>query len=255
MRLQVPRWLHRRLWRLGIDVVGVTHWNHPVLRRMRLLADHRVDLVLDVGANAGQYGRELRDLGYAGRILSVEPLSTAFAALERERAGDALWEAERVAVGEAPGDATLHVSRNSVSSSLLPMLPRHVSAEPDSAYVAEERVRVERLETLLARHAPPGSRPFLKVDAQGSELAVVRSAGASLSRIIGLQLEMSLVPLYEGAPALAPLVAALEDEGFTLVSIEPGHADYGTGQLLQADGVFFRLASPGVRRPDGNVVS
>jgi FkbM family methyltransferase len=241
VRLEIPRWLHRRLWRLGVDVVGVAHWNHPVLRRMSMLADHRVDVVLDVGANTGQYGRELRDLGYSGRIVSFEPLASAFAALEEERARYPPWEAERLAVGEAPGEATLHVSRNSVSSSLLPMLPRHVAAEPDSAYVADERVRVERLETLLARHVPAGARPFLKVDAQGSELSVVRSAGASLSRVLGLQLEMSLVPLYEGAPLLAPLVSLLAEDGFTLVSIEPGQADYATGQLLQVDGIFFRM--------------
>lgn len=240
MRLELPRWLHRRLWRLGVDVVGVSPWNHPVLRRMKLLGDRRVDVVLDVGANAGQYGRELRQLGYAGRIVSFEPLSAAFAALQGERAGDPLWEAEQLAVGEVSGEAVIHVAQNSVSSSLLPVLPRHLAAEPASRYVGTEKVRVERLDTLVARHLPAGARPFLKVDTQGSELAVVRSAGSELHRFIGLQLELSLVPLYQGETLFAEMVALLEPEGFTLVSIEPGHADYASGHLLQADGIFLR---------------
>ena len=240
MRLELPRWLHRRLWRLGVDVVGVSPWNHPVLRRMKLLDDHRVDVVLDVGANAGQYGRELRALGYAGRIVSFEPLSAAFAALEAARAGDPLWQAERLAVGMAAGEAVLHMAENSVSSSLLPMLPRHLASAPASRYVGTETVRTERLDTLLARHLHDGDRPFLKVDTQGSELAVVRSAGSDLHRLVGLQLELSLVPLYQGETLFAEMVALLAREGYTLVSIEPGHADIASGQLLQVDGIFLR---------------
>ena len=78
MTLAIPEWLHRKLWRLGVDVVGTTHWNHSALRRLKLIRDHGIDLVFDVGANAGQYAKELRDLGYAGRIVSFEPLSAAF---------------------------------------------------------------------------------------------------------------------------------------------------------------------------------
>ena len=54
--------------------------------RARLLASERIDLLLDVGANEGQYALRMRRAGFQGRIVSFEPLSDAFAALERRAA-------------------------------------------------------------------------------------------------------------------------------------------------------------------------
>jgi FkbM family methyltransferase len=241
MKLEIPGWVHRRLWRLGVDVVGANHWNHPALRRMRLLRDHRVDVVFDVGANAGQYARELRELGFGGRIVSFEPLSQAFGKLEAAAARDPGWEAVRVAVGERAGVATIHVAGNSVSSSLLPMLPAHERHAAGSAYVGTEEVPMETMATLLERHARPGERVFLKVDTQGYERRVVESAGGALDRVVGLQLELSIVPLYESEELLPEMLLWLRGLGFTLVSLEPGYADFQSGQLLQVDGVLFRM--------------
>lgn len=248
MKLEIPGWVHRRLWRLGVDVVGANHWNHPVLRRMRLLRDHGIDVVFDVGANAGQYARELRELGFTGRIVSFEPLSDAFARLRSLARGDPAWEPVRCAVGERTGEATLNVAANSYSSSLLPMLAAHERHAPDSTYVRTEVVPMETLEALLARHARPGERVFVKIDTQGYERRVLESAGAALGRVVGVQLELSIVPLYEGADVLPEMLLWLRGLGFTLVSLEPGYADYATGQLLQVDGVLFRAdVTPGPR--------
>jgi FkbM family methyltransferase len=245
MKLEIPSWIHRRLLRLGVDLVGANHWNHPVLRRLRLLRDHRIDVVLDVGANAGQYGTELRELGFGGRIVSFEPLSDAFAKLRKAAEGDARWECVRTAVGERAGTATIHVAANSYSSSLLPMLAAHEAAAPGSGYVGTEEVPMEPLEALLARHVRPDERVYLKIDTQGYERKVLESAGAALGRIAGVQLELSIVPLYEGVELLPEMLLWLRSLGFTLVSLEPGYADPASGQLLQVDGVLFRSAQAG----------
>jgi FkbM family methyltransferase len=230
---------------MGLDVVPYRHTRHPIARRTRLFAQHGIDLVLDVGANAGQYGRFLRNIGYEGRIISFEPLSSAFAALEQTRRGDILWEAHRVALGDHDGSATLNVSGNSESSSLLSMLPAHLEAYPDSRYVAVEQVPMTTLAGVIGE-AARGSRIFLKIDAQGYERQILEGARGELDRVTGVQVEMSIVPLYEGEPLMHQMIPFIADRGFILMSLEPGASDQRTGQLLQVDGLFFR---PGWARP------
>jgi hypothetical protein len=61
--------------------------------------------------------------------------------------------------------------------------------------------------------------------------------------VIGVQVEMSIVPLYEGEPLMHQMIPFIANRGFTLMSLEPGASDQRTGQLLQADGLFFRPGS------------
>ncbi len=209
-------------------------------RRMSLLRHHGINLVFDVGANEGQWARQLRVLGYRGRIVSFEPLGTPFDKLERARRGDPLWVAERLAVGETPGEASMNVAGNSVSSSFLDATAAHLAVAPESTIVGRETVRVERLETLVERHQREGERLFVKADTQGFEGAVVESARSAINRIQGFQLELSLVPLYRGETLFAEMVALLAARGFTLMAIEPGICEPVSGQQLQVDGLFFR---------------
>jgi FkbM family methyltransferase len=71
-----------------------------------------VDLVVDVGANIGQYGRLLRDWGYDGRILSFEPMRDEYAVLSRVADADGWWETVRSA---DDGELAIHVTGNSLS--------------------------------------------------------------------------------------------------------------------------------------------
>lgn len=54
---------------------------------------HRIEVVLDVGANDGDFGRKIRDEGYRGRIASLEPNPAAYERLCGAIVNDPLWEA------------------------------------------------------------------------------------------------------------------------------------------------------------------
>lgn len=246
MRARATRTVKRALRdlarRAGVEVRRRSVLSSPDLRLLALIDRQGIDLVLDVGANRGQYGRHLRALGYQGRILSYEPLSEAHATLTQAAAGDAAWEVgPRVAVGAEAGTVTLNVAGNSASSSVLGMLPLHVSAAPHSAYVGKEEVRLERLDVLaaeaVARHR---GRTLLKVDVQGYERPVLEGAAELLSDVTAIQSELSLAPLYEGQPLLADMVAYLAGLGFELHSLGDGFTDAATGRMLQVDGLFCR---------------
>jgi FkbM family methyltransferase len=179
-------------------------------------------------------------MGYRGKIISFEPLPDAVGQLGRLSRSDPRWQVLELAVGEFDGVAQLNVAANSVSSSLLTMLPSHEEMAPHSKIVATCEVEVKRLDTVLPGLLEPQDRAFLKIDAQGYERRILEGGRASLAQIVGVQVELSLVPLYAGAPPMLELIDSLDHEGFRLMSVEPGFSDQKIGRLLQLDGVFFR---------------
>lgn len=211
-------------------------------RRARLLAHLGIGLVLDVGANAGQYAERTRRVGYGGRIVSFEPVSAPFASLSAAAAADPFWEARRLAIGEDDGEIEINVAGNeAASSSVLAMGERHLESAPDSAYVGTERVAVARLDTLWDELAGDGSPAvWLKLDVQGYELPALRGAGSRLGEVAAVQCELSLVPLYEGGAGWREVVDFLGERGFEPAGVEPGFEDVRTGRVLQVDGVFVR---------------
>lgn len=212
-------------------------------RSVSLLAAHGIDVVLDVGANVGQYARSLLRMGYRGRIVSFEPSAGARLKLSANARGVPGWQVVPLGLGDFDGQSTLHIAGNSQSSSLLDMLPRHVQAAPDSAYVSTELIEVRRLDSIFTTYCRAGDRCFLKLDVQGFEQAVLRGARDSLARCIGVQLEMSFVPLYVGEATLTDMLEIMSDLGYSLMSLENGFADPASGRLLQVDGVFYRNAA------------
>jgi FkbM family methyltransferase len=209
-------------------------------RRVRLLASREVDLVLDVGANIGQYALRTRSAGYRGRIVSFEPLSSAFAELSARAAADITWDCRNQALGSSVGRAVLHVARNSYSSSLLEIDDRHLESAPDSRYVRTETVSVVVLDSVWDEVVRDAERPYLKLDVQGFELEALRGAERSLAKVAGVEAELSLALLYEGAPTYREVIEHLEAAGFRLAGLEPEFFDPETAELLQAQGIFVR---------------
>jgi len=227
--------------RFGVDLVRYP--THDTQFRVAKLLDRLgVDCVLDVGANAGQYATELRDLGYTGRIRSFEPLKDAYAELARVATGDAGWSHENIAVGAENTTTTINVAKNSYSSSLRDMLPLHDQAAPSARVVGSQEVVVERLDTRFDEHIGGARRVFLKVDTQGFEDQVLAGCGDRLDDVCGLQLEMSLQPLYAGQKLFADIFETVTGRGFTIVDVAPEFADPTTAAMLQANGVFVRDA-------------
>lgn len=232
--------LRRALHAAGVDLVRSLDESELLRRRLQLLKGRDISVVFDVGAGSGQYAQTMRALGYGGRLVSFEPLPGPYSLLRSASATDPDWTAVNVALGETAGEAVMHVSRNCQSSSVLDMLAAHEEAEQDSTYIGECRVPMTTLSRMVSEHFEPADRLFIKIDTQGYEDKVIAGLGEDIGRVSGLQLEMSLVPLYRGQVLLPDLVTHLASAGFTLMSIEPGFWDRDSGQLLQADGIFFR---------------
>lgn len=225
----------------GFKVERYCQGTTPGLQLTKSIMSNSIDLVVDVGAASGGYGCALRSHGYNGKILSFEPLASAHESLSRNTAKDCCWEvAPRMALGENDSVAVINVAGNSDSSSLLDMMDAHRSAAPRSAYIDRQEVDVKRLDGLEHPLLKEAGSIFLKIDTQGFEGPVLRGATGLLPRIMGIQVEMSLVPLYAGQSGWRELMEQIENLGFELWNIFPGFMDTRRGKLLQFDGLFFR---------------
>ncbi|MFQ5972054.1 MAG: FkbM family methyltransferase [Alphaproteobacteria bacterium] len=227
--------------RLGFDVGRYPGFAEHWPRLVAMLERHGITLVLDVGANAGQYATALIHNGYRGRIVSYEPTQAAHAAAVRAAAAHPDWRvAERAAVGERPGEVEVNVSPESDMSSLLPMTAEAQRWLSSARYAGKERVPMVTLAAELPRVAQAGDRVFVKSDTQGYEAQVLDGLGDGIERIEGVQLELSMAPVYESQPHYLELLERLEALGFTAHMIVPGYYNRNYGRMLEFDVVCFR---------------
>lgn len=237
----ITRKLRNLLRRTGFDLRRY-HPSSSQHSAMRLLLRRlQIDLVFDVGANTGQTGEELFDSGFAGRVVSFEPLAAAHAVLVRKAALQPRWTAHpQAAVGALSGKVTIHVAANSVSSSVLPMLQSHVDAAAGSQTVGSESVPVIRLDDVAAGYLQGSNAAMLKVDTQGFEWEVLDGTSETLNKLVAVKLELSLVPLYVGQRLWRDYVDRMEGIGFQLYFAYPAFTDVRTGQTMQWDAMFVR---------------
>lgn len=239
---------HKFLHRLGIDI---NRYRPPEdiptavdMRRAGLLQALAIDVLLDVGANVGQYAQSARRMGYSGRIISFEPVSAVFEGLAKKANADPLWDAIQCGLGPSAGTAQINVAGNNAeSSSFLQMAKRTVEEAPRAAYVGSETVRVRALDDLTSELVRPSDKLWLKLDVQGFELAVLEGATRTLDQVLGLELELSLVPLYDGQPLVNEALGRVAAMGFQLIGVEEVFHDAAQLRSLQLNGIFERVTS------------
>lgn len=202
----------------------------------RLLSE--VDLVVDVGANTGQYATLVRELGYRGPIVSFEPSRQAYETLARRAADDSRWDVRRCALGRAEGNSVLHLSANSASNSMLSIQPAHLAAAPYSQVIGQEEIRVSTADEELSDI--DGRAVWLKMDVQGAELDVLAGAETTCGRARVVQSEMLLGDLYEKQADYLEICSVLRDSGLRLHHLERGFQDKSSGLVLAVDGLFVR---------------
>lgn len=229
--------LRKVLAKIGLEVG--TYAGSFAEHRLKLLESLGVRTVWDVGAHVGQYGSSLRANGYRGHIVSFEPASAAHADLQRTASGDERWTVVRAAAGQADDELELNISANGQSSSLLPMLTRHVAAAPRSAYIGTESVPVRPLDELVdeLRLVAPFA---LKLDVQGYEMSALSGATQLLADCVLAEVELSLSPLYADGANWQQVVEYLSKRSLRLCDIDRVYYDHASGDLLQIDGLFRR---------------
>lgn len=204
------------------------------------ITNYGINCVVDVGANVGQFGLDIRRRGYKGELISFEPVAETFEVLLRTIENRQPWKAFQLGLGSKESELDMSVSGNDgLSSSLLKMKNLHISNFPESAIISNQKVRISTLDLELNKLQIDPRLILLKVDVQGYEAEVLMGASESLKKIPLCYLEVSLQPLYEGEKTLLPILSFLSNLGHEVIDVYRG-VQASDGSLLQLD-ILTRL--------------
>lgn len=242
--MRLKAFVKKLLRHYRLDVQRYSAQRDEGARVVRLLQLLGSELVLDVGANSGAYGRMLREHGYRGRIISFEPLPDAYDSLCSLAATDPAWQvAPRCGIGRERGRRRLNVSKRSTSSSFLEMTAQHISAAPDSHYAGTVEADLWSLDEILDEMGLDAHGQFLKLDVQGYEMEALLGAAKTLKKVVGLELEVSHKELYQHQPLFPSVLAEVLAAGFETYDLAPGLRCPKTWRLLQSNAIFVRAGA------------
>lgn len=198
-------------------------------RIRELIVDLQIDCVLDVGAARGQFASNLRQIGFAGPIISFEPVPEAYAEMEKALATDKLWAGRNIALGQIDGDLEFYVAEDSTEmSSVLP-------PNDDSWALRVVRIPVRRLDSIFTEVTAPfaAHKIMLKMDTQGYDVHVFKGSIDTLPRICALQSELSVIPQYQGAPLYLEALELYREFGFHVAGMYEAAREQHTGIVTE----------------------
>ena len=235
---QVERMLDARIVRP--NTIGILFEEEQL---KRFFTHFGVDCVFDVGANAGQYAKMLRQrMGFRGPIISFEPNPALAECLRMQAASDPQWHVEETALGEREGSAEFNIMESDRFSSLLDPATSEVELLREKNWpVRRITVKISTLQWALASYkAKLGfGRPFLKMDTQGNDLAVAEGAGERIRSFVGLQSELAIKRIYDNAPTYEQSLSYYSNKGFELSALVPNNLGHFP-RLVEIDCIMYR---------------
>lgn len=213
--------------------------NHSLEAFLWVQLSHlEVDCVIDVGGHRGEYGLFLRSLGYTGPIVSVEPSSDSRRFLEEVAAEDPNWRVVPYALGDVSGSATLNLTASSDMTSIRTPNKRGI-LEFSASVVDTEMVEVCRLDDVFDDLVRGAERVYLKMDTQGYDINVFRGLGNARDRVVALQTEISIQPLYDDQPDYLNVISEIANEGYAPSGMFIVTRDKSS-RLIEMDAVMVR---------------
>lgn len=237
----VRKLVRKFLNRAGVDVFPKGfRAKAAILDSLELLLPN-IDLVIDVGANKGQFGSELRkDYGYNGKIISFEPSPEDYMICQRIASADGNWQVYPWALGSTEGILPLNVARSSELTSFRSII-KSGSTNFSHADISDIiNVPVRCLDSVISEIGVDisNSRVLLKSDTQGFDLEVFKGANFTISKIKALLCEMSQIPIYSESPDFIESIQVIREYGFSIAAISP--VTFQDGIIIEFDCLMLR---------------
>jgi FkbM family methyltransferase len=198
-----------------------------------------IKLVLDIGANMGQYGVILRASGYSENIWSFEPVLNSYLKLEKKSKKDSKWSVYNYAVAGTSETKNFYVYDNfgMASSFSKPEGGRNELTDGTKIVETIELVPIKFSE-LLEKASKKFSSYAIKMDIQGFEGVLLNSVKLP-TQVKVIQIEISIFSFYENTPDLTDIFHLLRDQEFKLLGFIPEKFNKNR-ELVYGDFIFGR---------------
>jgi FkbM family methyltransferase len=202
-------------------------------------------VLVDVGARGGA-PPELESMGSYVRHIGFEPDPDECLRLNSSGSGEFL----PLLIGANDGAQRLHLYNDRDYSSTYELAERYTRL-----FVSDLRMdstvegTASTLDSFVADH-PDLCPDFLKLDVQGSELAVLQGGEQTLKRTGLVEVEVEFIEMYTGQPLFHDVTAFMLDRGFELLYLNRMfmtrreiYDGPSRGQLLCGDALFGKSES------------
>ena len=135
-------------------------WRSPFMRSLS------PSIIVDIGANTGEFALLCRAAFPTATIISFEPQPNAYESLLRAMRNDKNFKSFCLALGEKDDKVTMNISKFSPSSSLV--------AKPADSY--EQVIEMQKLDNFSEHIANKGT-VIVKMDVEGYEYSILKGGG------------------------------------------------------------------------------
>ena len=229
--------VNRLLNRFGFHLIRVPAWNSLEASLKRVIQQHDIDTVVDIGANRGQFIRMLRSIGFQGMIISFEPNPACVSHLQDMTKSDRSLAIYGYGLGDIESELTLKVSNADDLSSFLDVnaFARTIWSD-DTQIVRHITVPVRRLDDvmpeIIARHGI--RKAICKVDTQGFDMKVIAGGSNVIRKFYALVTELPIRPIYQDMSSIRDALEQLRHFGFEVADLFPvSHSP--EGYLVEVD--------------------
>lgn len=224
--------LNAQFRKLGFEI---KKYNDP---NNKWLLDAQIKSIIDIGANVGQFAREIADILPDAKIYSFEPIAKCYEILKVNTSALNI-QLFPYALGDVETEQEMNVHQHTPSSSLMVMKELHEKAYPNSIKSEKEKITVKKLDKVFANIALEPN-VLVKIDVQGFEEKVILGGIETLKKANIVIVEMTYAYLYQDQPLFDDVYFHLRRLGFAFKGNIAQTMNPETGLILDSDSVFVK---------------
>lgn len=206
------------------------------LARKNLINNSHITLAIDGGANRGQWATAVINEFPALKVLSIEPVISAYEELNVLAASNPKWQILNVALSDHSGTAMINVANNGEQSSSLLNPASHLDYYPTVEFTGVQETKLITLDSLEIQK---NESVYLKLDLQGHELNALKGGSRLLRQVNVIELEMSTAEMYQGQSTFLQVANFLNELDFQVFTFADAFRS-DNGQTIYIDVLFVR---------------